>query len=375
MNPSLRRIAALMRKESYQILRDPSNIMIAFLLPALLLFIYSFGISLDIKHLKLGIMNRDLNGESGDLEDAFRFSSYFDVKDFSSAKEMEEALIRGEIKGFLVIPEYFSRWRLVDQIPGPVQIIADGSEPNTANFVQNYVESTFNNWKRELARESGKRSGGPVRLQPRMWYNEELESRYYLLPGSIAIIMTLIGTMLTALVIAREWERGTMEALLATPVTMREILISKLLPYFFLGLLSMLFCTVVSTLLLDVPFRGSLLALLAVSSFFLTAALGVGLFISTVARNQFVAYQAALISGFLPAFMLSGFVFEISSMPTWIRALTYLIPARYFVSSLKTLFLTGNVWPLLLKNMLAMACFGALMLTLTFKKSAKTLDT
>jgi ABC-2 type transport system permease protein len=214
----------------------------------------------------------------------------------------------------------------------------------------------------------------PVTAVFRFWYNEELDSRHFLIPGSIAIIMTLIGTLLTALVISREWERGTMEALLATPVTIRELIISKMVAYFVLGIFSMVLCTVIALFLYGLPFRGSIFVLFLVSSVFLIAALSLGLLISAKAKDQFLASQIAITTSFLPAFMLSGFVFEISSMPLSIRLVTCIIPAKYMVSSLQTLFLAGNVMRLLLFNMLALALIAVVPLFLLTRQVKKRLD-
>jgi ABC-2 type transport system permease protein len=213
-----------------------------------------------------------------------------------------------------------------------------------------------------------------VQLQPRFWYNEELESRNFLIPGSLALIMTLIGTLLTALVVAREWERGTMEAMMSTPVTIFELLIGKIIPYFILGMASMTMCVIIAVVQYQVPLRGSFLVLAFVSGVFLFAALGLGLLISTLSRNQFVAAEASQVAAFLPAFMLSGFIFEISSMPTPIQILSSIVPARYFVSSLQTLFLVGNVWPLLIFNLFPMLLVGLILFFITARISVKRLD-
>lgn len=374
MRAKLRRIKGMVIKESYQIWRDPSNIMTAFVLPAILLFIYGFGVSLDMKNLKLGLVVNDQNESARSFAESFQYSKYFDVRLSKNLDVLKDQLVAGEIKGIVVIPSYFSQFMHRPDLEAPIQVLSDGSDPNTANFVQNYVKSTWNNWLQLRALQEGTRTTFQIVPRTRFWYNEMLESRWYLIPGSIAIIMTLIGTLLTALVISREWERGTMEALMATPITMGEIIISKLIPYYVLGLCSMTFCFLCAYYIFQVPFRGSFLLLLIATSTFLFAALATGLLISSAARNQFLAYQMAAVSGFLPAFMLSGFIFEISSMPFPIRMITYLTPARYFVPTLQTLFLAGNVWSLILKNLLAMLLFGAILFTITLKKSVKRLD-
>lgn len=368
------RLFALCRKEFYQIIRDPSSILISVVLPLILLFLYGYGVSLDVDNLRIGIVMEDTSPDARSFAQSLSDSPYFDVQISRDRRQFDRDIVRGAIRGFVVIPSYFSAFRYRPETIAPIQVIGDGSETNTANFVQNYVQSAFSNWLQQEGISRDLRGLPLLNIQPRFWYNEDLESRNFLIPGSLAIIMTLIGTLLTALVVAREWERGTMEALMSTPVTIRELIIGKLIPYYILGMLSMLLCMLVAVFFYEVPFRGSYLVLFVVSTFFLYAALSTGLLISTLAKNQFVAAQMSLVTAFLPAFMLSGFIFEISSMPFFIRMITYLIPARYFVSALKTLFLMGNVWQLLFLDVLFLFLFGSLLLAITSHKTVKRLD-
>lgn len=368
---SPRRTQALIIKECYQMVRDPSCILIAFIFPLLLLFIYGYGLSLDLDHIKIGLVVKDHNLLATSFASTLRGSKYFDVEESQDLAYLERKVVDGRLKGVCIIPEYFSEFKNMTAEKGPIFIAADGSEPNTANFVLNYVQTAYENWLRDQQIELKEPLTSLVNLQPRYWYNEELNSHHFLIPGSIAIIMTLIGTLLTALVVAREWERGTIEALMTTPMTMSEFLISKLIAYFFLGMASMVFCTAISLYLFNLPFRGSIPALVGVSSAFLLAALATGLLISTIANSQFVAAQISTVTAFLPAFMLSGFIFDIDSMPFLIRLITNLFPAKYMVSSLQTLFLVGNVWQLLLFNisiMLIMSCVLFIAITLRTKK-------
>jgi ABC-2 type transport system permease protein len=243
-------------------------------------------------------------------------------------------------------------------------------------LIQHYIEATWRRWlSQQGTAQSNAAAANLIDVRSRVWFNEEVESRAALIPGSLAVIMTLIGTMLTSLVVAREWERGTMEALLSTPVTRGDLFLCKFVPYFLLGIMAMILVTVISTWGLDVPLRGSFWALLMVTSAFLAYALGLGLLISVVAGNQFVATQGALIAGFLPAFILSGLVFEINSMPWPIRFLTYLFAPRYFVSSLRTLFLAGDVWQIIAPNVIVMTLLGAVFLIITARKMPITLET
>lgn len=354
-------------------MRDPSTILISIVLPIILLFLYGYGVSLDLDHLRIGLVMEDTAPDAQTLTKSFTDSRYFDVTIVRNRRELIDPITRGGIRGFVVIPSYFSDFRNRRGTTAPIQAIADGSETNTANFFQYYVQGAFANWLTQEAISDNLRGLPRVDVQTRVWYNEQLESRYFLLSGSLAIIMTLIGTLLTALVVSREWERGTMEALIATPVKTGEIIIGKVIPYFLLAQLSMVICVAVSVFIFGLPFRGSVLMLFVVTTAFLFSALGLGLTISTLCKSQALAYQIALVAGFLPAFILSGFLFEIFSMPVWIQMITYIIPARYFVQCLQTLFLVGNVWPLLLWNLVPMFLIGSLFFMITKYKTVKLL--
>lgn len=373
MRDHLRRMQALIFMEFVQIRRDPSSLMIAFVLPVILLFLYGYGVSLDAKEVKLGVAVQDLGAEADSLAAAFVASPYFVAHIGRDERPLEEELMAGRLRGLVVIPEDFSRQ--VEQGDGlaHLQIIADGSETNTANYVQNYAQGVVLNWWSRRQRDHATDKQVGPQLLTRIWFNPQLESRNSLIPGALAIIMAIIGTLLTALVVAREWERGTMEALMATPVAIAELIVGKLIPYFILGLLAMLGSVAISVALFDLPFRGSLPALLLSSGAFLLAALGQGLLISSAAKNQFIAAMAALITGFLPAFLLSGFIFEIASMPPAVRVLTRIIPTRYLVTNLQTFFLVGDVWPLLLPNILILLLLAAALFFLTARKTVKRL--
>lgn len=369
-----RRLKALIIKESFQIVRDPSSLLISIVLPVLLIFLYAYGVSLDLNHLKIGLVLEDTAPDAISLSRSFLDSRYFDVQVARDRRDLIQDLEKGAIRGLVVVPFYFSRFRYLRDTLAPIQAIGDGSEPNTATFFQNYVRGAFQNWLRQEQISSNLKDLAQVTVQSRFWYNEQLESRNFLLPGSLAIIMTLIGILLTALVVSREWERGTMEAMMSTPITIFELMIGKIIPYFVLAMLSMTICFILTVYGFGIPFRGSIWVLGIVATAFLYCALALGLMISTLAKNQLVAFQVAIITGFLPAYILSGFLFEISSMPVWIRFLTYLMPARYFVTDLQTLFLVGNVWKLLLLNIVPMLVIGTIFILITVKKTVKRLD-
>lgn len=365
-----RRLTALIRKESVQILRDPSTLLIAFVLPMLLLFIFGFGISLDANSIRVGLVVQDDSPQAVSLAQALHSSPYLTVEEGRTVHTLRDKVVADELRALVVIPQDFGA--SIDRgAPVPIQVAADGSQPNTANFVTAYVEGVYGNWAQ--ARGLLPR-GARVGVDTRFWWNPELKSRFFLIPGSIAIVMSMIGTLLTALVVAREWERGTLEAMMATPIGMGEFIASKLIPYFILGLGSMALCTVLGVAVFGVPLRGSVLALLAISAAFLVPALGLGLFISAATKNQFMASQMALLSGFLPSFLLSGFIFEIGSMPKPIQAVTYLVPARYLIPSLQTVFIAGDAWGMFARNIAMMLAFGAGAFFLAFRATRRSLD-
>ncbi len=370
MPASIRRTLTLAKKETFQIIRDPSSVLIAFVLPLILLFLFGFGISLDANKIRVGVVMQDARPEARSLVQAFEASPYFEVTTAFDQSSLEPAMVAGDLRGLIIIPPNFSdRLRTRDTVP--IEILTDGSQPNTAQFVANYAQGVYTVWQARQLGDAAMVVPPAITPNARFWFNAELTSRYNLVPGSTAVVMTIIGTLLTALVIAREWERGTMEAVLATPVSRIELLLSKIVPYFLLGMSSLVLCAVAAVFIFDVPYRGSVFALVLVAAAFLLPALGQGLLISAATKNQFVAAQLALFTGFLPATLLSGFVFEISAMPLPIRTITTVIPARYFVTSLQTLFLAGDVWAVLLPAILKMLAVGLFFMTLTYLVTPK----
>lgn len=370
---SFQRLLAYLQKESKQIIRDPSTVLIAFVLPLIMIFIFGYGVSLDANKIRIGIVLEDTSPDARNLVSAFLGTPFFDVQTGYHRLAFEEEMTKGHLRGVVVIPGDFSQ-NLQRETKASLQLLLDGSETNTAKFVLNYAQGVVNNWNIQRTLERTTSLTLPITPEPRIWFNAALKSRDVLLPGSVAIIMSLIGTLLTALVVAREWERGTMEAMMSTPLRISEMVLGKLIPYFLLGLGSMTLCVTLSLTLFGVPFRGSFLVLFLSTSVFLLAALGQGLLISSTTRNQFVASQIAIMLGFLPAFVLSGFIFEINSMPWPIQALTYLLPPRYFVTILQSSFLSGTPWALIWPNLLAMLLIALLVFSLTLHKIVKRLD-
>jgi ABC-2 type transport system permease protein len=366
------RLGAILLKESLQILRDPSTFGMAVVLPLLLLFVFGYGISLDTRGTKVGLSVEDSSPVARDLAGAFHHSRWFTVVDGHNLDGFKASLVAGDVRGIIIIPAQFEQ-KLAQGGASAIQVITDGSSPNTAAFLAGHARGLVAEWALQRAAERGENAQQPISVIPRFAYNPGLESRYFLVPGAIAIVMTMIGTMLTALVIAREYERGTMEGLMATPLGVVELIISKIVPYYFLGLGSMVLCTTVAVTMFGLPFHGSVIALFIIASAFLFPALGQGLLISAATRNQFVSTQIALLSGWLPSLLLSGFLFEIDSMPRPIQWLTYLVPARYLIPPLETVFLIGDLWSLFLPNIAIMLLFGSVFFFLSWRATSRTI--
>ncbi len=374
MNPvALRRLRGLLRKEFLQIWRDPSALAIAFLLPAVLLLIFGYGVSLDARNVPLALVTQRPGALAASFTAAFSHSPYFRPRPFLTIQEAERAMRAHEVQGIVWLPSDFAR-RAQAGGDAPIGVIVNGVDANDARIVEGYVQQVWATWLTARARRRGEAAPTPLSVQPRVRFNPAVSSRDYLVPGLIAVIMTLTGALLTALVIAREWERGTMEALMVTRVTMREILLAKLIPYFLLGMGGMAASVAIAVLLFGVPLAGSWWVLAGASALFMLAALGMGLLISGFARSQFVAGQIALIVTFLPAFLLSGFVFDIGSMPRAVQWITHVVAARYFVAILQSVFLAGNVWPVILPNALALAVIAAIFLGLARSVFRRRLD-
>ena len=368
----LRRFTALVRKETLQVIRDPSSILIAFVLPVVLLVLFGYGVSLDTATARIALVDEAPTRVTRELSSTFHASTSFEVIQGFDRRDFEDDLVLGRIKGVVVIPADFTSQLASGSRPS-VQVLVDGSEPNTASFVQNYVQGAVSAWV-AMGAVALSRPQPPITIEQRVWFNPELESRNFLVPGSIAIVMTLVGTLLTSLVVAREWERGTMESIMATPASSGELLLGKVLPYFLLGLASMTLCVALAVLVFGVPLRGSLLALYALCASFLVPALGQGLLISAATKNQFLASQLALITAFLPAFLLSGFLFEINSMPQPIQWITAIVPARYLIPCLQSVFLAGDIWPMFLPSMALMLSIGTALFVLAARSTRKRID-
>lgn len=367
---SVRRVAALVRKESWQVLRDPSAIAVGVVLPMVLLILFGYGLSFDIKHLPVAVVIEHSSDETGDAAAAFDLSPYFQAHRVDTMAEAERLMSTGAVSAVLRFPPHFARD--VAREDASLQVTVNATDANTARIALSYAQGAVAIWLARDRAEGGPAAAGPdIAIESRLWFNDVNESSWFLVPGLIVLVMTLIGALLTSSVIAREWERGTFEALFATPVRPGEILLSKTIPYFLMGMVGLALSVAGSKLLFGVPLRGSLLVLVLMSSLYLLVALGMGLVISSATKSQFLANQITILVTFLPAMMLSGFMFDIRSMPWAIQLVTRIFPARYFVSALQTLFLAGDVWPVIVPNAAVLAGMAALLMTLAVRTTRK----
>jgi ABC-2 type transport system permease protein len=370
------RLRGFLRKEFLQIRRDPSSIALALILPVVLLILFGYGVSLDAVNVPVAVVIDDTGPEAREVAARFALSRYFRTTRVHTLAEAERLMRSHEVDAIVHLQGDFAR-RLAgsDEDGGaPVQVILNAVDANRARLIQGYVQGVLGSWAASRQARGQETLPPTVAVETRMWFNEAVNSTHYLVPGLLTLVMTLTGVLLTALVISREWERGTMEALLATPLRTREFLLGKMLPYYALGMGGMALSVILGVTLFGVPFRGSLGALLLLSTLFLLASLGLGLFISAIFRVQFIAAQVSLVAGFLPAFFLSGLLFDLDSTPTVVRVLSFAIPARYFVTVSQTLFLAGDVWPVLWPNGLALAAMAALFLALARSRLGTRLE-
>lgn len=369
------RLAALVRKEMVQIRRDSRSLLIVVAMPVLLMLAFGYGVSFDIKHIPVCVFDREGSQQSQDFLKHFQASEYFNVvKTVNTFPSLIHAIDAIECRLAIVIPHDFSL-KLRTGGPVSVQALLDATDNNTANVSISYSEAVVQAYSQRLQLEWLNRQGQfmiqpPLSVDVRTWFNEDLESMDNIVPGVVAIVMAVIGSFLTSLTIAREWERGTMEQLISTPVTSLEVMIGKLVPYFLIGMLDTGLCAGMGVWWFHVPFRGQWSVLLISSTLFLIVVLSLGYVISVVARSQLAASQAALLATFLPAFLLSGFIYPIDQMPTVIQLITHIIPARYFMTITRDVFLKGTSIPLLLDDLIALAVF-AVVLTVIATRSFK----
>ena len=375
----LSRCWAIARKEFFHIFRDPRSLALVILMPALLMLLFGYAVTLDVKRVAMVVLDRDHTQESRSFIQRFSASPYFNLQFISQdEKEVKKLIDKGDVKMGLIIPWNFSR-TVTSGRKAAVQVLLDGTDSNTANIVLSYVQAIGRQYTQEQTFIKAKRLGLqktnlPVEGRTRVWFNEELESKNYFIPGLVAVIMSIIGVLLTGQVVVREWERGTMELLISTPVRKEELIIGKLFPYFFLSLLDLTLALLMAKWVFEVPLRGSTALLFLLSSLYILVALALGMIISTVAKTQLLANQMAMIIGFLPTFLLSGFTFSISNMPDWLQGMTYAIAPRYYVTILKEIFLKGAGFSFLWFETLILIGFmgaGFWVATLCFKKELR----
>jgi ABC-2 type transport system permease protein len=357
------RIRTLVKKEFRQMVRDPSSIAMGVILPVILILLFGYGLSLDVKDVKVAVVLENPSPDVTELVSGFRLSPYFDATILTSMPRAQRLMLDREVDGIVLLQSDAARNLKNGDVR--VQVIVNGTDANHARIVQGYAQGAIGQWAARRAAEGHSVNLGPVTVQDRLWFNEASDSHYFLVPGLIVLVMTLIGAFLTAMVMAREWERGTLEALFVTPVRVDEILLGKIIPYFMQGMIGLALCVLAAKFLFHVPIRGSIWLLAGTSMLYLLVALSIGLVISSLTKSQFVASQITLLVTFMPAMMLSGFLFDLRSMPTAVRLLTYILPARYYVSILQTLFLAGNVWSVVLPNAAVLACMALVLLMLT----------
>lgn len=373
------RLMAIARKEVVQILRDVRSLAIVVVMPAILVLLFGYGVNLDLKHMPVCILDRESSQQSQDLIRHFASSRYFEIVDVDGDyNAVTRALDSGQVRMAIVIPWDFSR-RLRDGRPVSVQALVDASDDNTASVLMGYAEGVIQSYSASVQMEWLNRQGIALRpaslsVRTRTWYNEDLESSAFIIPGVLALVMSVIGAFLTSLTVAREWERGTMEQLISTPVTAAEIMLGKLAPYFVIGMLDTAISAAIAIYWFRVPFRGSYLSLFLCSALFLIAVLSLGFLISVVAKGQFVASQIALIVTFLPAFLLAGFLFSIEQMPVALQWITRIVPARYYVSLLRKIFLKGSPAPLLINDLIPLAIITLLLAARATRSFHKRLE-
>lgn len=361
------RLAALTMKETRQLLRDTSNLAIGIGLPVILILLFGYGISLDLEQAQIAVVLEDTSPTVVEVLSGLRLSPYITATPVHSMRDAEELMRTRQVQAILRVPGDFASRLAAGQ--ATLQLIVHGADAATARVVQVYVARALAQSAARLADSEGGRGAavgaapfGTVTIEQRMWFNAANASTWYLVPGLIVIIMTLVGAFLTSLVVAREWERGTLEALFVTPVRPTEILLAKMIPYFVVGMIGFGMCLLAAHFLFEVPMQGSILVLVASSVLYMLVALGVGLLISSATKNQFFASQLSLVTGFLPAVMLSGFLFDLHNVPPVVRLIGQALPATHFLDLLKTLFLAGNVWPLVAKECAILAAYAIVLL-------------
>ncbi|WP_308008120.1 ABC transporter permease [uncultured Fusobacterium sp.] len=372
-NDFIRRLTAMITKEFRQLIRDNSSILIGIFLPILLIFIIGYGVSLDVKNVPIAVVLEDTSPTTYDVLSFLNGSEYFSPTYVTSMHEAEKMMDERNVDAILRIPSDFSESLYRQE--SSVQLILYGVDSSTSTLVKGYVEGSIKQWetlnKSKFINDS---TIGSITIENRMWFNDANSSIWYFIPGLIVLIITIVGVFLTSLVMAREWERGTLESLFISPVRPLEILLSKMVPYFSVAMIGFLFCLIAAHFLFEVPIYGSLAIIILCSMLYLLVTLGMGLTISSITKNQFLASQLALLVSFLPAMMLTGFLYDLRSVPAFIRNVGQILPATYYLELLKSLFLAGNNWHLIYKNCLILFFYAIFFISLALKVTKKSLE-
>ncbi|MFT3756771.1 MAG: ABC transporter permease [Pseudoxanthomonas sp.] len=369
----LRRFNALLRKEVRQMLRDKSNLAVGLLLPVALILLFGYGLSFDVKNAPVAVVLEDRSPTAREMIEGLQGSAYIAPVFASDMREAEKLMMAGTVDGIVRVPMDFSR--RFNAGDAQIQLLLNGVDSSSAQTIEGYVSGAIGAWAQQQADRGGNKQAGVgnVQVVQRMWFNEAGESRWFLIPGLIVLVLTLIGGFLTSLLIAREWERGTLESLFVTPVRPMEIVLSKIAPYMAVGMIDLVLCLLASYFLFEVPMRGSMIVVVIAGLLYLLVSLLLGLFISGVTRNQFQASQIALLASFMPAMMLSGFVFDLRNVPVVIQVISQLLPATHFMQLIKTLFMAGNDWPLIFRDCGILMLYALVLMFATRAMLRKTL--
>jgi len=374
MPVSLARLRALVRKENRQMLRDRSNLVVGLLLPLIMILLFGYGLSFDVTDARVAVVMEEQSAASINAVAGLVGSDYLSPIWTTSMVEAETLIRKGEADAILRVPASFTRDVVAGH--GQLQLILNGVDSNTAQSIEGYANSAIQTALLHIAdrQASPAAASASVSVVQRVWFNEASNSTWFLVPGLIVLIMTLIGAFLTSLLIAREWERGTLEALFVTPVRPLELVLAKLAPYMIIGAIDLAMCLIAAKILFGVPMRGALSVIILSSLLYLLVSLALGLVISGLTRNQFAASQVALLASFLPALMLSGFVFDLRNVPTVIQVISKVLPATHFMGLIKTLFLAGNYWPQILSAKAILLIYAVVLIWIARRTLAKRLD-
>lgn len=374
---NFQRVFAIIRKEFVHIIRDPRSLAMAIAMPVLLIFLFGSSLSLDVDKVPLVIWDQNRTSDSREFVGRFTGSRYFQLSGYvNSYEEIEQSIDKREAMLALIIPTDFSR-KLETGRKADAQLIVDGSDSNTATIAIGYAKTVTDSYTSSLMLKTAQRQGArkvgiPLEAKPRIWFNQNMQAKNYIIPGLIAVIMMVISALLTSLTVAREWENGTMEQLLTTPLQPRELILGKLVPYFAIGMFDVLLAVLIGEFLFQVPLRGNGALVFAMAALFLPGALTMGMLAGILTRSQLVASQLAMVLTFLPSFLLSGFMYSIANMPPFLQGLTYVVPARFFVAILKRIYLKGAGLEMLIMEAVGLVVFAVVLIVVANIKLKKS---